>query len=65
MKNVALVAIVSLLNFPLFAKGRAPCSGKKGGISKCEGKLFVCKDGSISRSKRICSVEKPATTPKK
>ncbi len=33
-----------------------PCSGKKGGVSHCtsDGK-FVCNDGTISKSKRICS----------
>ena len=31
-----------------------PCSGKKGGISHCEGDVFVCKDGSASASKRSC-----------
>lgn len=37
------------------ARGREPCSGKKGGISHCSGGKFVCKDGSISASKRICT----------
>ncbi|CNE37584.1 Uncharacterised protein [Yersinia nurmii] len=31
-----------------------PCSGKKGGVSHCENGKFVCKDGSISKSKKIC-----------
>ena len=34
-----------------------PCSGKKGGVSQCDGPLFVCNDGSISGSKRNCSAE--------
>lgn len=37
------------------ARGREPCSGKKGGISHCLGSYFVCKDGSTSQSKRICT----------
>lgn len=37
------------------ARGRQPCSGKKGGISHCSGKLFICRDGSVSQSKRVCS----------
>ncbi|MDP2202295.1 MAG: hypothetical protein Q8K07_09775 [Methylicorpusculum sp.] len=37
------------------AKGREPCSGKKGGISHCSGAKFVCKDGTISKSKKTCS----------
>ncbi|QEY25797.1 hypothetical protein D0T92_04085 [Neisseria zalophi] len=33
---------------------RQPCSGKKGGISYCSGGKFVCVDGTISKSKKIC-----------
>ncbi len=33
-----------------------PCSGKKGGIAHCAGATFVCNDGSISGSKKVCSV---------
>lgn len=39
------------------AKGRLPCSGKKGGVAYCtKGGKFVCNDGSISKSKQKCSV---------
>lgn len=34
-----------------------PCSGKKGGVSHCAGERFVCNDGSISASKKICSLD--------
>ena len=36
-------------------RGRQPCSGSKGGISHCtkSGK-FVCNDGSVSQSKKVC-----------
>lgn len=34
--------------------GNTPCSGRKGGISHCAGGSFVCIDGSISASRRIC-----------
>lgn len=37
------------------ARGRQPCSGSKGGISHCLGSYFVCKDGTTSASKRICT----------
>ncbi|CAI8762500.1 Lipoprotein [Pseudomonas sp. IT-347P] len=33
----------------------APCSGKKGGIDRCDGDLFLCNDGSISGSKKSCA----------
>ncbi|ADO80483.1 TPA: hypothetical protein ACPGNJ_001858 [Haemophilus influenzae] len=36
------------------ARGREPCSGKKGGVSHCSGGKFICNDGSVSRSKQIC-----------
>lgn len=32
-----------------------PCSGKKGGIARCDGDLFLCNDGSISGSKKSCA----------
>ncbi|TKJ88418.1 hypothetical protein PkoCFBP13504_00170 [Pseudomonas koreensis] len=32
-----------------------PCSGKKGGIDRCDGELFLCNDGSISGSKKSCA----------
>ncbi len=31
-----------------------PCSGKKGGISHCQGDIFICLDGSVSKSKKSC-----------
>lgn len=36
------------------AKGRQPCSGGKGGIKHCQAGKFVCNDGSISASKKVC-----------
>lgn len=32
-----------------------PCSGSKGGVAHCAGASFVCNDGSISASKKVCS----------
>ncbi len=31
-----------------------PCSGSKGGISRCSGQYFICNDGSTSQSKKNC-----------
>jgi hypothetical protein len=57
------LAVAALLAFAMTgaaeARGRTPCSGKKGGVSHCLGKFFVCKDGSTSQSKKVCS--KPST----
>lgn len=53
--------LVAALGFLLVAnaeagRGRQPCSGSKGGISHCtSGGEFVCNDGTLSRSKKICS----------
>jgi len=55
MKNfLAICTALMLVSAPAMAKGNKPCSGKKGGVSHCSGDKFVCKDGSISKSKRVC-----------
>jgi hypothetical protein len=33
-----------------------PSSGKKGGVSHCAGAEFICNDGSVSASKKVCSM---------
>lgn len=56
-KLTAIVTLVFLLLSTQTSYARNyPCSGKKGGVSHCtsDGK-FVCKDGTISKSKKICS----------
>lgn len=50
-----VVALIALGPVQADARGRQPCSGKKGGVSHCLGKYFVCNDGSTSQSKRTCS----------
>ncbi len=50
--------LVLLLMLPILGiAANTPCSGSKGGIARCDGPLFLCNDGSISGSKRDCSVE--------
>jgi endonuclease G len=50
--------ITGRFEFAEYSPGiNTPCSGKKGGISHCEGPKFVCNDGSTSRSKKSCSGE--------
>ena len=50
------ILLFALLLFPLSTiAGGKPCSGKKGGISHCEGSQFVCNDGSSSKSTKACS----------
>ncbi|HCA16957.1 MAG TPA: hypothetical protein DEO64_07470 [Alcaligenes faecalis] len=53
MKWLVLCLIMALLPLNTQARNK-PCSGKKGGISHCEGEVFVCRDGSASSSKQSC-----------
>lgn len=50
-----LVLILLCLASASVWAGNTPCSGKKGGIARCDGDLFLCNDGSISGSKKSCS----------
>lgn len=50
------IIAISLMALALSAQAaNTPCSGKKGGVSHCQGSKFVCNDGSISASKKSCS----------
>lgn len=52
--------IILMMAFALTSEAHAantPCSGKKGGVSHCAGGKFVCNDGSISASKKVCSAD--------
>ena len=53
MNKILLLALF-ILPLSTIAGGK-PCSGKKGGISHCEGSQFVCNNGSISKSTKDCS----------
>lgn len=57
MKKLAFTILsFSLLVAPALAeRGNKPCSGKKGGVSHCANGKFVCHNGSISKSKKVCS----------
>jgi hypothetical protein len=37
-----------------------PCSGKKGGIAKCVGGRFLCRNGTFSQSKKGCGGQRYA-----
>ncbi|WP_340124431.1 DNA/RNA non-specific endonuclease [Methylobacter svalbardensis] len=49
------IILMALLLLPLTSLAAAPCSGKKSGISHCDGSQFVCNDGSVSKSVKDCS----------
>lgn len=56
-KKVCLIICLSLSFVSVAeARGNKPCSGKKGGIKHCtsDGK-FMCNDGSVSASKKVCN----------
>lgn len=55
-----LALCLALLQMPNSQAANTPCSGSKGGISHCAGGKFVCNDGSISASKRICDMPNDA-----
>jgi colicin import membrane protein len=52
--SLACAFLVVALSTFAEAATRTPCSGKKGGIDRCEDGKFVCKDGSKSTSKKVC-----------
>lgn len=58
-KSVSLIALtvfaLTLATPAHAARGNKICSGSKGGISHCSGTKYVCNDGSISRTTKICS----------
>src|SRR5664280_1458257 len=49
------IILLALLLLPLTSLAAAPCSGKKAGISHCDGSQFVCNDGSVSKSIKDCT----------
>lgn len=52
---VSVFLIATILFLGVASAGNTPCSGKKGGVSHCASGKFVCNDGSISASKKVCS----------
>lgn len=65
MKNLIYLLLTPLILLgaaPLAqANGRQPCDRGAGGISHCSGSKFVCNNGTISRSKRLCSASEYGT----
>ena len=51
----AIVLLLCLCSTLPAWSANQPCSGRKGGVAHCQGELFVCNDGSISGSRKICS----------
>lgn len=56
MKMSFAAIALPLVLLSLFSHAaNTPCSGKKGGIDHCSNGKFICKDGSMSKSKKVCS----------
>ena len=52
------VFLVSILMMAPLMEANArnyPCSKSMGGVSHCKDGTFVCKNGKISQSRRVCS----------
>lgn len=50
-----MFCLIGLAALSVAQAANYPCSGRKGGVSHCMGQYFVCNDGTVSRSKKICS----------
>ena len=61
MKRAAITLLLCLCAAGTVGAANYPCSQNKGGVKHCDGEKFVCNDGSISASKRVCSVAKHGT----
>lgn len=61
MKSLLFAVTLTLSLLQTANAANYPCSGKKGGISHCEGATFVCNDGTASGSKLNCSAEQRRT----
>ncbi|WP_245294249.1 hypothetical protein [Rhizobium etli] len=65
LTSTVKIAIASLFLvasvFVQVSQANTPCSGRKGGIDHCQGETFICRDGSVSASKKSCEATMGAT----
>lgn len=61
MKHLVFAVTLLFAGLQTAHAANYPCSGKKGGVSHCEGATFVCNDGTASGSKLNCSAEQRRT----
>lgn len=53
--TTTVLSTLLLITAPVVAQAQnTPCSGKMGGVSHCKDGKFVCKNGKISKSKKVC-----------
>lgn len=55
MFRTLMVGVVVLLACSAAEARNTPCSGSKGGVKACQNGKFLCNNGSVSASKRVCS----------
>lgn len=59
---IALAAFAALaLSLPAQANGRQPCDRGAGGVSHCANGKFICNNGTVSGSKKVCSSGKTSS----
>jgi hypothetical protein len=61
-KLTVTIALLAAFSSASAVAANQPCSGKKGGVARCENGKFVCNDGTVSASKQVCGASKPAQT---
>ncbi|MGR9249954.1 YdcA family protein [Rhizobium leguminosarum] len=54
MRWTSLIALLVAIFAIQPVMANTPCSGRKGGIDHCQGSTFICRDGSVSASKKSC-----------
>ncbi|MFA7351671.1 MAG: hypothetical protein WC009_13000 [Methylotenera sp.] len=55
MARILIFLFLFLLAGLTQANSRQPCDRGAGGISHCDGIKFICNDGRVSKSKKICT----------
>lgn len=55
--KIGLMVAMVALNGHTAVATNYPCSKSKGGVERCQGSKFVCRDGSVSASKKKCTPE--------
>ncbi len=51
---IVLTLALSVADAAARGNGREPCDRGAGGVSHCENGRFICNNGTVSRSKRVC-----------
>jgi deoxyribonuclease-1 len=49
------IGLVAALSAAVTDAGNAPCAGAKGGVAACQESRFLCRDGSLSASRKVCN----------